>query len=125
MPDIADAIIPGNFRLQMIFTQYLTDFAGNLLNAVIFAAADIEDLAVRIAVFQCKHAGLGNVMPAAAIAPLPSIFRNNGRFGVKHTRREKRQYASIRIGKRLTRTVDIKKPQSGYGDVVGRTDNEA
>src|SRR5690606_12138317 len=96
--DIAHAILAGNFRFQFRVIKNLTDLVGDFADAVVFAAANIEDFAIGVAAFQRQYAGLGNVMHADKIAALTTVFKNNWRFIVKKTRGENGKYASVRIG---------------------------
>src|SRR5437899_4407848 len=110
MSDISRPIPACDFRLNL-FVEDPGDARGEIPNGDLFAAGDVEGVPVRLLHFERQPARAGDIVDTDEVPELLAIFVDERRIPVQKTRRKNGEYAGVRIGKRLVRSVDIEESQ--------------
>ena len=106
--DIANAAFPYDFGLDILLSKNPRHLLCNIEDRVISTAAYIEHFAGGFRSLQRKTAGARNVAHVNEIAPLFSVLVNERRIVIQESRSKNREYACVRIRKRLASAKDIK-----------------
>ncbi len=93
--------------------------AGDLLDGIGPAAADVDDLVADPRLLECQAEGGGHVAHMHEIALLPAILEDPGRLAGGDAGGEIRQHAGIGVGQRLPGAEYVEQPQRHRGCPVG------
>src|ERR1051326_436723 len=124
MANVADAILAGDFGLDVLLANDPRDASRDLAHRERLTGADVVHIASSSLDLQGETAGARDVVYAHEIAALLAVLENRGGMLVEKTRGEDRQHTSIWIGERLTRPVDIEEAQCHRRNAVRASDHQ-
>src|SRR3954468_22679719 len=112
MANVADPRLAGDLRLDVAAAERARDRTRDVIDAAVYAGADVEHLRVSPRVHERIGECARDVADVNEIAPLLAILEDQRALPIRQTRRENREHASVRIRKCLARPVDVEQAQA-------------
>ena len=117
--DVADPRLPGDLRLDVIAAKRASDRARDVFHTAVDAGAYVEHLRVRARMHERIGKRARDIADVNEVAPLLAVLEDQRPLPVRQSRREDREYAGVRIGKRLPGAIDVKQAQARAFHAVG------
>src|SRR5712691_1133565 len=123
MTDIPPAIFAYNLR-RNVFVECERQDLGNLTHGQSFARADVDHLTSRWLFGSCDDS-TDHIAHVHKVPLLLAVLKDQWRTIVEQAGTENRRHASVWVGKRLTRSIDVEKTQGSGRDAIGGADAQA